>query len=488
MQTLRYLYIAAIVAITVTIGFAQPAQPSFWVSAYYDVWQMIPLGSAWWAEPPDRLDYQSGVTHIIQFPNGNIRPTISPFFGPVGGVNASDSLDVLSGTGRANFTFYGDSLIARAHRAGVRVLLCVNAVSADNLVAVLDANGNGIVDGSDSTRCDVMVWGVAGFLGRHKYDGADWNIEHGGSKYPSKAHIALLVRRQRAALNTVSAGIGGKMTFTLSPTSGDQNNYPVDDCNANVDQINPQTYDNQYAWNDCINANVNWYANNLYPPSAAQLGSSAACFGTGNLVHSISQHGPGLWSAIGYKKEILGAGVSTYGRLRGTGTSPFEAFTRDGFVATTDAGINAMIANGGFVAAYDTVTKSNYLSGIAINNATYNGSGGSVTAGQGFYFTYPTPQSYGDDIAWLKANNFHGFMLFDYQNDADPKNPDIKKRNPLIGAAGAASIGGGVTPPTPCSCPDSALIYKTAWNAALNAVADSVDIPKKLPVAKPPKK
>src|SRR6185436_5877626 len=70
-----------------------------WVAAYYDVWQMNPLGSCWWAEPPDRLDYSNGITHIIQFPNGNIR-TNSPFFGPVGGVNLGDSLDLAYGTGR----------------------------------------------------------------------------------------------------------------------------------------------------------------------------------------------------------------------------------------------------------------------------------------------------------------------------------------------------------------------------------------------------
>src|SRR5262245_46923436 len=44
------------------------AASTIWVSAYYDVWQMNPVGSSWWSEPPDRLDYTNGITHIIQFP------------------------------------------------------------------------------------------------------------------------------------------------------------------------------------------------------------------------------------------------------------------------------------------------------------------------------------------------------------------------------------------------------------------------------------
>jgi len=210
---------------------------NLWVSAYYDVWQMIPMGSAWWAEPPDRIDYTNGITHIIQFPNGNIR-TNNPFFGPVGGVNADDSLDTAYGTGRpSNPPRYRDSLIAKAHRNGVRVLLCINAVCANNLVAVLDQNGNGIIDGRDSSRCDTLTASVAAYLSRHGYDGVDINIEHGCAAYPSIQHIGILLRRMRHYLDLRSAGIGGRMVITLSPTSGAEGGYPVAVCNATVDQI-----------------------------------------------------------------------------------------------------------------------------------------------------------------------------------------------------------------------------------------------------------
>src|SRR6185436_19889863 len=102
------------------------------------------------------------------FPNGNIR-TNSPFFGPVGGVNLGDSLDLAYGTGRPSTpTHYADDLIARAHAANVRVLVCINAVCASNLTTVLDANGNGVIDGSDSSQCDVLTSSVAAYLSRHK--------------------------------------------------------------------------------------------------------------------------------------------------------------------------------------------------------------------------------------------------------------------------------------------------------------------------------
>ena len=262
---------------------ADAVASKLWVAAYYDVWQMVPLGSNWWAEPPDRLDYSNGVTHIIQFADGNIR-TNSPYFGPVAGVNLNDSLDVAYGVGRPSSpAYYRDSLIAKAHRNNVRVLLCINAVCATNLVSVLDQNGGGTIDGSDSARCDVLTGSVAAYLSRHKYDGVDINIERGCGVFLSKSHIGLLLRRMRHYLDLYSAGIGGRMTITLSPTSGDQGNYPVADCNANVDQINPQTYDNQYAWSGCLGANVNWYAGALFPPSPAQLGASASARTRGTI-------------------------------------------------------------------------------------------------------------------------------------------------------------------------------------------------------------
>jgi len=425
----------------------QSSTNRLWVSAYYDVWQMIPVGSAWWAEPPDRLDYTNGVTHIIQFPNGNISAK-NPFFGPVAGVNLNDSLDVAYGTGRPGTpVHFRDSLVAKAHRNNVRVLLCINAVCANELIAVLDQNGNGNIDGLDSARCDTLTASVAAYLQRHKYDGVDINIENGCGSFPSIRHVGILLRRMRHHLDLYQAGIGGRMQITLSPTSGGERNYPVAECNALVDQINPQTYDNQYTWNGCVGANVNWYANALYPPSTAQLGAHAGCFGVGNLAHSISGHGPGRWAAAGFNKSILGVGISTYGRVRSPNRGPFQAFTNDGYAATQPAIINGLLNNGGTLQPYDSVTKSQAITGTAIRNETYNGTNARVNAGQGFYYSYPTPQSVKDDIEWIAANGYSGIMLFDYQMDCDPANPDITKRNPLIHAAGQAVGGSILTPP-----------------------------------------
>jgi len=410
---------------------------TLWVTAYYDVWQMIPLGSAWWAEPPDRLNYLNGISHIILFPNGNVRSGISPFWGPTSGVNLNDSLDVLYGTGRpSNPTHYFEDLIARAHAAGVRVLICVNAVCATELIAVIDANGNGVIDGSDSTRTQTFTNAVASYLFRHGADGVDINIEHGCGNFPGKNNIGLLIRRMRASLDQYSAGIGGKMTFTLSPTSGDQNNYPVADCNNNVDQINPQTYDNQYAWNGCIGANCNWGAGFIYPP-----GDAPGCMSAGDKLHNVSQHGPQQWADVGYQKRILGVGVSTYGRLRTGSTSRYGAFSNDGYAHNNQNLINALQLNGGAIQPYDTTAKDQVIKGIALSSATYEGTINNVTGGQPFYYTYPTPQRVQDDITYIKTNGFSGYMLFDYQMDCDPTNANVSQRNWIIEAAGQAAGG-----------------------------------------------
>jgi hypothetical protein len=448
---------------------------TLWCSAYYDVWQMNPLGSTWWSEPPDRLHITSGITHIIQFPNGNIITTY-PYFAPVGGGSVNDSMDVAYGTGRPTTpTPYRDSLVAIAHRNNVRVLLCVNAVCATNLTAVLDANADGIVNGIDSAKCDTLTRSIALYLSRHGYDGVDINIENGCGITPSVSHTALLIRRMRAQLNLVNAGIGGRMTMTLSPTSGAEGSYIPSVCNANVDQINPQTYDNQYAFSGCVGVNAGWYSGNVYKPSNAQLGADSSCFGAGNLAHSINDHGPGRWFNAGFNKSILGVGVSTYGRLRmynrtnrsdGSVRPPvFSAITSDGYFHNTPAQVNAVIGNGGALQPYDTVTKSQQVYGQALSNVSYEGTAAGLTAGQFYELTYPTARVAQDQVQWVKDNGYSGIMLFDYQMDADPGNADVSLRNPIISAAALAT--GGFLQPLPPSTPTNSVPVNGATSQSL---------------------
>lgn len=463
---------------TVTQDFPVGTAPKGWATAYYDVWQMNPLGSSWWAEPPAQINWNGiGLTHIIQFPNHNIELTAPPYFGPVSGVDLEDSLDTRWGTGRPN-PDYRDQLISLAHAKNIKVLLCINAVDAYTLDSLLDFNYNRIVDlPFDSLRADTLCAGVAAYLSRHGYDGVDINIEHGSASrrrngenfapFPTKAHISLLIRRMRHFLSLYSAGLGGNMTLTLSPTSGDQANYDAAVCNANVDQINPQTYDNQYAWNEAAGGNAMWFSDNLYRPSNAQLaavGSSTANFGNGNLVHNISEHGPSLWFNAGFNKTILGVGISSYGRLRfnpAITTTPNFANTfagdppgtpggtnGDGYAATQPAIISGLLNNGGTLMPYDTVTKSQQIVGTAILTQTYNGTGARVVAGRGFYFTYPTPRVVQDIADWITSNGYSGMMIFDMQMDVDPANSNPDLRNPIVQAAGQA-MGGTPLAPSP---------------------------------------
>jgi len=423
------------------------------VMAYYDTWQMIPIGAAWWAEPPDRLDYTNGISHIIVFPNGNIVSARNPFFGParydsagtMRAVDTEDSMDINYGTGRpTNPTHYLEDLIFRAHAANVRVMHCVNAVCADNITSVMDVNGNGLVDGLDSARTDTLAWRIAVWTNFHNLDGVDVNIEHGCGTFPSKAHISVLMRRLRIRLDAYNAGIGGRMTITFSPTSGDEGNYDAATSNANVDQINPQTYDNQYAWTDCIGGNMTWEAGPIYPPSDAP-----SCVGAGNLMHNVHQHGPYRWVSAGFSKTILGYGVSTYGRLRRGGTNStsrygtFPSVTTDGYAHNTQGFINSLLspAIGGIQEAYDDSMESIAIHGTSLAQIVGQGDYMTVAAGVDFRYVYPTPRRIQADIDYIKTNGFRGLMLFDYQMDCDPANADITQRNWIINAAGQAAGG-----------------------------------------------
>jgi hypothetical protein len=123
------------------------------------------------------------------------------------------------------------------------------------------------------------------------------------------------------------------------------------------------------------------------------------------------------------------------------------SYSTDGYAATHSAIITGLLNNGGTLQPYDSVTKTQAIVGTAIRNETYNGTNARVSAGQGFYYSYPTAQTVKDDIEWIVANGYSGIMLFDYQMDCDPANTDITKRNPIIQAAGQAATGSIITPP-----------------------------------------
>lgn len=430
---------------------------TLWCTAYYNVWLMNP-GSM----NPDLINYQSGVTVLIQFnQTDNVRPTApAPWFGPIGGVFAKDSTDVYGGTGGGpNYPPYRDSLVARAHRNNIRVLVCLQAVNPTGLLDVIDANRSGTIDGLDSARCDTLTAGIAAYLNRNKYDGIDVNIENSGPV--SKAITSLLIRRLRHFIDLYSAGIGGKMIITLSPTSGDNGKYDAATCNLYVDQINPQTYDNQYAHNACpgVNTNAGWYSGNVYPPSDTQLGSYASCFGV-RKTNSIAQHGPNLWVADGFQKRILGVGVSSYGRFRNDCTGPFTGWSAEGYTKTTQAQINNILANclTGGLQPYDATTKSQSIIGTARNAASYLDNT-NIAAGQAFYYTYPTPRVIQDQVQYIKDSSYSGIMIYDMAQDPNQE---------ILNAAGQAT--GGFQLPLPPAAPTNSTPADGAINQPLTGI------------------
>jgi len=439
----------------VFVGTAQTLK----VMAYYDIWQWS--NGAWWSETPDKLNYHNGITHIIEFMNGNIRPLVKPWFGPVSGVDLQDSLDCAGGSGRpTTLTPYRDWWIDSCHNNNIRALLCINAVNPNNLIAVIDVNANGVVDGADSARADTLANTVALFLARHRYDGVDVNIEHDAGGTAPKLNVGCFLRRLRVHLAEQTAGAGGAMLLTLSPTSGDWNNYDIPSLNTVADFVNVQTYDQQYSWNPCVSSNANWYWSAVYHASDAQLAAHTppynVCWDAPNRTSAISLRGPLQWIARGMTAGKMGVGVSSYGRLHSGSLDPYGPLGTDNYIQTLGVNTgnvflnNLLAASPSATTRFDTVTKGTYTSGLISSPLSFTGAiSGTFPAGTNVYYTYPTQATIQADIDWCKANGVGSIMIFDYQYDNNSSNPDITKRNPVIETIANLAGGGVVTVPPP---------------------------------------
>lgn len=449
------------------IGTAQTLK----VMAYYDIWQWS--NGAWWSELPDRLNYRNGITHLIQFMNGNVK-LVNPFFGPVAGVNLSDSLDAAGGSGRPTVTIpYRDWWIDSCHANGIKALICVNAVNPTLLSQVIDVNGNGIVDGLDSARADTLANAIANYLSRNEYDGVDINIEHDGGGTAPKNNVMCFLRRLRVRVDQFNAGGGGNMLITLSPTSGDWNNYDVPGLDSIADFVNTQTYDQQYSWNPCVNSNANWYWSAVYHASNAQLAAHNPpydqCWTTINRTSAISERGPLQWAARGLSIGKTGIGISTYGRLHSGSLDPYGPMGTDNYVLTNQTFLNNFLAaSPTAVTRFDTVTKGTYTAGVLASPLSFTGAvSGTFPVGTNVYYTYPTQATISAIVDWAKANGVGSIMMFDYQYDNNSTDPDVTKRNPVIEMV-ASTAGGGILVTPPPAVPVNTAPTNNAVNQVTN--------------------
>lgn len=249
--------------VTLILGMSLgPKASALWVSGYYVTWDQTYLA-------PNAIDF-TALTHVIHFaltPNND---------GTVSGISGG----------------YANSLITYAHRAGVKVILCVGGASTQS----------GFESATSAAHLATFTNQLLNFVATYNYDGIDIDWEPLSTS--DTAQFTSLVNSLRAGLNTYSphrlltAAAGGqpKLFATL------QNQF---------DQINVMTYDLSGPWGGW----VTWYNSPIYnggytfPSTGGQLPCADS---------SISSY-----ISAGVPANKLGIGIAFYGYVwsGGAGTS-----------------------------------------------------------------------------------------------------------------------------------------------------------------------
>ncbi len=248
-------------AIILLLAFSAPGQAtdsSVWVTGYY----MASNQSG--ALTPDKIDF-SAITHLVHFsviPNadGTLPETITP----------AQSADV----------------VTPAHKAGVKVLICLGGASSGPAISQAIAPG---------TRA-AFVRNLVQFTAARGYDGIDLDME---PILPAdEPDFIAFVQQLRAAMKVVNP----KWLLTI-PASGEPGDQPKL-CAAlqdDFDQINIQTYDLSGTWPGF----KTWYNGSLYGDGKTLLTPTRPY---PNVAEKV-----GFYTAAGVPKSKLGIGIAFYG-------------------------------------------------------------------------------------------------------------------------------------------------------------------------------
>lgn len=398
------------ISLLVMLGCSSQAQRLNWVTVYYPVWAMRPLGSAAWAIPPWEIDW-TGITHVVHFNNTNVDST-PPFYRPVR--VASDSIDLeflgITNPGNGQWVHWQDSLITIAHRHAVKVLLNLSALggSGEKSLAYIAA---------DSSRVHLLVSTMVGYARRKGYDGVEIDWEPPSNRQD----LSRLLRMFRRGLDELIPG--GQLL--LSPGSGQQNLYDPAVTNALVDQINLQLYDYAHAWGGAaVGANVTWYTSPLSPGKIPR-GMEGAAWST---------RGPLQWIAAGHREDKLGVGIPLFGYVLKNQNELFQPMASGGdygYARYQDC--LALLGNGGRE-GWDEERKVPYISGVALRTEgnTWWGQPG-VSGGQKFFATYENPRSVREKVRWAQDHHLGGIMVYDLTMDWDGSKPK-DQHDPLLSA------------------------------------------------------
>ena len=236
----------------------QAADSPVWVTGYY----MASNQSG--ALTPDKIDF-SAITHLVHFsvvPNadGTLPETITP----------AQSADV----------------VTRAHKAGVKVLICLGGASSGPAISQAIAPG---------TRA-AFVRNLVQFVSVRGYDGIDLDME---PILPAdEPNFIAFVHALRIAIRAADP----KWLLTI-PASGEPGDQPklCAELQNDFDQINIQTYDLSGTWPGF----KTWYNGSLYGDGKTLLTPTRPY---PNVAEKV-----GFYTAAGIPKSKLGIGIAFYG-------------------------------------------------------------------------------------------------------------------------------------------------------------------------------
>lgn len=286
--TLRAMRIALLVACFLPSGvFSQ--RNDRWITAYYPLWSVPSM-------PPDKLELD-GITHIIHFSANPVRtaPYLDVLVPAQHGSFNQDSINiqwggVYNGNNPPLWSTVNlqQDLIARSHRAGVKVILSVGGiygVGAESMAWICQ----------DSVRIQTFVRAASRYAKRKGYDGIEIDWEFPRAK--DKTGFTSMVRQFRDQLNSWKPR--GELIAAVHESTGPYFAYDRDVMVECFDQINLMTYE-LYAGD--FSAMKTGYNTPIH--------RSTEFPGYNGFAIDQEGHGPKSWINAGYPAFKIGLGIS----------------------------------------------------------------------------------------------------------------------------------------------------------------------------------
>ena len=354
------------------------AAPPVWITGYY----MASNQNG--GMTPDKIDF-SAITHLVHFsivPNadGTLPETIT----------SDQSADVTT----------------RAHKSGVKVLICLGGASSGPPISRAIAPG---------TRA-AFVQNLVQFVSARGYDGIDVDMEP--ITPDDEPDFVAFVH----ALRTAMKANNPKWLLTI-PASGEPGDQPklCAELQGDFDQINIQTYDLSGTWPGF----KTWYNGSLYGEGKTWLPPIRPF---PNVAEKV-----GFYTAAGIPKSKLGIGIAFYGYVWSGANGPAQSIQG----VKTDT------------LAYSEIMDRDYLPGAyhwdSLAHAPYLSLGTAADPGRKFV-SYDDARLVKEKVSYARIHGLGGVIIWELSQGYRANQPAGRK-DVLLQAVKAAAHAPGTTRP-----------------------------------------